>query len=63
MTLFPKVAQLLREKGAEDIAITAGGIIPDEDVPKLKEAGITEIFGPGTALEDIIKFHRNVVRK
>lgn len=63
MTLFPRVTQLLKEKGAEDILVTAGGIIPDEDVPKLKAAGIAEIFGPGTSLEEITEFHRKAVRK
>jgi methylmalonyl-CoA mutase C-terminal domain/subunit len=58
MTLFPRVVELLREKGAGDILVTAGGIIPDEDVPKLKEAGIAATFGPGTSLEEIIEFHR-----
>jgi methylmalonyl-CoA mutase C-terminal domain/subunit len=58
MTLFPRVVELLRGKGAGDILVTAGGIIPDEDVPKLKEAGIAATFGPGTTLEEIIEFHR-----
>jgi methylmalonyl-CoA mutase C-terminal domain/subunit len=58
MTLFPRVVELLREKGAGDILVTAGGIIPDDDVPKLKEAGIAATFGPGTTLEEIIEFHR-----
>ncbi|MCK5290447.1 MAG: cobalamin B12-binding domain-containing protein [Thermoplasmata archaeon] len=58
MTLFPRVVELLREKGAGDILVTAGGIIPDEDVPKLKEAGIAATFGPGTSLKEIIEFHR-----
>ena len=63
MTLFPKVIELLKEKDAADIVVTGGGIIPDEDVPKLKQAGIVEIFGPGTSLEEITEFHRKVVRK
>lgn len=54
--LFPKVMELLREKGVEDILVLGGGIIPDEDIPILKEAGIAEIFGPGTKSEDIIRF-------
>ena len=54
--LFPKVMELLREKGVEDILVLGGGIIPDEDIPILKEAGIAEIFGPGTKSEDIIHF-------
>ena len=58
MTLFPRVMSLLRENGVEDIIVTGGGIIPEEDIPKLKEAGISAIFGPGTPLEDIIEYHR-----
>lgn len=54
--LFPKVMELLREKGAEDILVLGGGIIPDEDIPPLKEAGIAEIFGPGTTTEDIVGY-------
>lgn len=46
--LFPEIVRLLREEGAEDIAIFAGGIIPDEDVPALKELGIRDVFLPGT---------------
>lgn len=54
--LFPKVMKLLHEKGVEDILVLGGGIIPDEDIPALKEAGIAEIFGPGTTTEDIIRY-------
>ncbi|MCK4757576.1 MAG: cobalamin B12-binding domain-containing protein [Thermoplasmata archaeon] len=62
MTLFPKVTRLLREKGIDDILVTGGGIIPQEDIPKLKEEGIDMIFGPGTPLETIVKYHReNIV--
>jgi methylmalonyl-CoA mutase C-terminal domain/subunit len=56
MTLFPKTVKLLRAKGANDILVIAGGIIPKKDVPRLKEAGITEIFGPGTSLDEISQF-------
>lgn len=54
MTLFPRVVDLLREKGAGDIVVFGGGIIPNEDTPKLKEAGITEIFTPGTTTQEIV---------
>ena len=54
--LFPKVMELLREKGAEDILVLGGGIIPDEDILALKKAGIAEIFGPGTTTEDIVRY-------
>ena len=63
MTLFPRVTALLKDKGAEDIVVTCGGIIPEDDIPKLKESGIAEIFGPGTPLDDIIEYHRKVARK
>jgi methylmalonyl-CoA mutase C-terminal domain/subunit len=54
--LFPKVMELLREKGVEDILVLGGGIIPDEDIPILREAGIAEIFGPGTKTKEIVRF-------
>ncbi len=56
MTLFPKTVQLIREKGGQDILIIGGGIIPKKDIPKLKEAGITQIFGPGTPIDEITNF-------
>lgn len=55
-TLFPEVIRLLNEKGAGDILVVGGGIIPEEDVPALKEAGIAEVFGPGTPLEEVVKY-------
>ena len=55
MTLFPKVVDLLKKRGASDIIIFAGGIIPDDDVPKLKEMGISAVFGPGSTTSSIIK--------
>ncbi len=63
MTLLPRVVQLLREKGMNDVLVIAGGIIPTDDVPKLKEAGIAEVFGPGTPLKTIIKFIKKNVKK
>jgi len=54
--LFPKVMELLKEKGVNDMLVLGGGIIPDEDIPPLKKAGITEIFGPGTVTTDIISY-------
>lgn len=56
MTLFPKVAELIREKTNKDILIFGGGIIPKKDVPKLKEAGIARVFGPATPISEISKF-------
>jgi methylmalonyl-CoA mutase C-terminal domain/subunit len=54
--LFPRVMELLKEKGVDDILVLGGGIIPDEDIPALKDAGIAAIFGPGTSTEDIIAY-------
>ena len=54
--LFPKVMELLREKGVEDILVLGGGIIPDEDIAALKDCGIAEIFGPGTTTQEIIDY-------
>ncbi len=56
MTLFPRVVRLLRKKGAPDIVVAGGGIIPPEDVPKLRKAGLKGVFGPGTSLQDIVAF-------
>ncbi len=56
MSLFPKVVQILKEKGAEDIIVFGGGIIPVDDIPILKKAGIREIFQPGASTEEIIKY-------
>ncbi len=53
MTLMPKVVELLREQGADDVLVFGGGIIPDADIPRLKEAGVAEIFTPGTPLPTI----------
>ncbi len=54
--LFPKVMELLGEKGVDDILVLGGGIIPDEDIPALKEAGIAAVFGPGTTTTEIIDY-------
>ncbi len=54
--IFPRVIDLLKERNAEDIKIIAGGIIPDEEIPKWNEMGIEAIFGPGSSTKDIIKY-------
>lgn len=54
--LIPRIMELLREKGMEDVMVIAGGIIPDVDIPFLKSVGVSEIFLPGTSTEEIIKF-------
>jgi methylmalonyl-CoA mutase C-terminal domain/subunit len=60
--LFPRIIGLLREKGAEDIPVIAGGIIPEKDVPRMKKAGIQEIFLPGSSTQDIVAWIRDRVR-
>jgi methylmalonyl-CoA mutase C-terminal domain/subunit len=56
LALFPKTVAMVREKGGKDILFIGGGIIPKKDVPKLQEAGISQVFGPGTAIQDIADF-------
>jgi methylmalonyl-CoA mutase C-terminal domain/subunit len=63
LTAFPRVAAILREKGAGDIILVGGGIIPEEDKPVLEREGITGNFGPGTPLSDIINHIAERVRK
>ena len=63
MHLFGRVMELLREKNATDILVLGGGIIPDEDIPKLKEAGLAAVFTPGSSTQDIIDFVRAHVKR
>ena len=63
MTLFPKVVELLREQGADDIQVFGGGIIPNEDIPELERAGLVGIFTPGTPLAEIVEWVREHVRE
>ncbi len=56
--IFPEVMRLLKEQGADDVLVFAGGIIPDGDVPGLKALGIREIFQPGTNTDDVVAFIR-----
>jgi len=58
MTLFPAVIDLLKQSKAEDIRVFGGGIIPDDDIPKLKGLGVTEIFTPGSSTQDIVQWIR-----
>jgi methylmalonyl-CoA mutase C-terminal domain/subunit len=61
MTLFPEVMRLLKERGAAEVAVFGGGIIPDDDAVKLKELGVRQIFTPGASTEDIVKWVRENV--
>jgi methylmalonyl-CoA mutase, C-terminal domain len=56
MTLVPKVIELLREQDAGDVLVTVGGTIPNQDIPKLKELGVAEVFTPGAPTQGIIDF-------
>jgi len=60
--LFPRVLELLREKGADDVAVFGGGIIPSEDIQALKAMGVKELFTPGTSTQDIIRFVTENIR-
>lgn len=62
MALFPKVIKLVKQKTDKDILFIGGGIIPDKDVPKLKQAGMSELFGPGTPISEIRKFIQDRLR-
>jgi len=61
LTIFPRVLTLMRERGLEDVLLFGGGIIPEEDIPTLKEMGVSEIFLPGTSTETIIDYIRTHV--
>ena len=63
MTAFPKVAKLVRDKGGDDILLVGGGIIPDDDKPRLEKFGITGNYGPGTPLKTIIEHIEKIVRE
>jgi len=60
---FPRVMEILKDKGISDILVLGGGIIPEEDVPDLKASGIAEIFGPGTDTHDIATYIQGNIRK
>lgn len=62
-TLLPKVVELLKAENADDILVVGGGVIPDDDIPFLKESGIAEVFTPGTPTKDTIQYIENNVRK
>jgi methylmalonyl-CoA mutase C-terminal domain/subunit len=62
MHLFPRIMDLRREKGLENVMVFAGGIIPDQDIHRLKQAGIAEVFPPGSTLEEIVTFVKTHIR-
>ena len=63
MTLLPRICELLREEDMADVLVTAGGIIPEEDIPTLEAAGVSAIFGPGTSIGEIAAFMRQNARQ
>jgi methylmalonyl-CoA mutase C-terminal domain/subunit len=63
MTLCPRIMELMKKEGLDDVLVLVGGIIPDQDIPALKEFGIAEVFQPGASTEEIIGYVRNHVRK
>lgn len=58
-----RVLELLREKGAGHIVLVVGGVIPPEDIPRLKEMGVAQVFGPGTPISEVAEFIRQVVKR
>jgi methylmalonyl-CoA mutase C-terminal domain/subunit len=54
--LFPKIMELLKKEGIEDVLVVGGGIIPEDDIANLKKAGVSAVFGPGTPLDDIVEY-------
>ncbi len=63
LTLGPKVVKMLKDNGADDIMVVIGGVIPPNDIPALKAAGLAEVFTPNTPIEEIVKFIEANVRK
>jgi methylmalonyl-CoA mutase C-terminal domain/subunit len=63
MTLLPRIVELVRARGLDDVLVAAGGIIPDADVARLKAAGIAEVFGPGTTIGQVATYFREHARR
>jgi methylmalonyl-CoA mutase C-terminal domain/subunit len=63
MTLVPRVVELLREQGADDVVVTVGGTIPADDIPELKRLGVAEVFTPGAPTDEIVDFVRRAVEE
>ena len=62
MTVFPKVIQLMKEKGMDDVLLTGGGIIPDDDMNELYKAGVGKLFAPGTPTAEIVEYIKEWVK-
>jgi len=62
MTLVPRILELLREQGVDDVVVTLGGTIPSDDVKELKELGVAEVFTPGASTQEAVEFIRSAVR-
>jgi len=62
MTLLPRICEGLRQQGLDDVLVTAGGIIPDDDIPALQEAGVNRVFGPGTTIREVADYIRDNAR-
>ena len=60
-TILPRICELLRAQGLDDVLLVVGGIIPDEDIPGLKQAGVGEVFQPGTSTQEIVDFIQGAV--
>lgn len=58
LAIFPRIMELLRERGMDDVIVLAGGIIPDDDIPRVRDLGVQGVFGPGTPLSAIVEFIR-----
>jgi len=63
MTLVPKVVELLREQGVDDVVVTVGGTIPADDAPELKKLGVAEVFTPGASTDEIVSFIRSAIEE
>jgi len=63
MTLCPRITELMKKEGLDDVMVVVGGIIPDQDIPKLKECVVSAVFQPGTSTQDIVAYVRDNARK
>jgi methylmalonyl-CoA mutase C-terminal domain/subunit len=63
MTLVPRIVELLKEQGIDDVVVTVGGTIPSEDIPELKELGVAEVFTPGASTQAIVDFIRDATSR